>query len=158
MATVDTVWNLYNHRVMSQKDVVAWADEKILELELPNDEIFEELMNLSLLKPNLERFYYMRIIDYEDDFRFIDAFAVRVCALDLESESERESFISWVCSYICELLDLGSDSPIGRFEYCIARYADMLPDTREAENYFDQEVNAYKKTFVSLGGAKARPF
>ncbi len=134
MTKISTVMTLCNLGFMTDGEVIAWADDQLLQ----ETENFEHISLLSLKGPS----YCLKLASYEfprpREFSFIEEFALRTRILDLASENDKQRFLKWVSS---ECMGRDIEIPEVHFGYLIDHYFFECDDLAYANNFLEEQLN-----------------
>jgi len=133
MSNIPTVMALFDHNMLSEKEVVSWADEQLLEESEP----FEYISMLSLKGPT----FCAKLPDYEFPsarvFSFIEEFALRTKDLNRQSRESMDNFLRWVST---ECMGRDIDIPEVNFGYHVDHYFFECDDVKFANKFLNEEL------------------
>lgn len=126
---------------MSQEEVIAWADDKMLNCKNIEPHIFDALMYFSLMDTEQGKDHKY----IHDDFSLADDFALRVSALDYSDSVERDNFNNWLLGRSSEFYQFCN--LIGEYVYFLADHYDEFPPTKE---WFSKRINELKGKYSDI--------
>lgn len=133
MNEIATIVGIWKEGLLSDEEVIVWADEWILESECPE----EEMIELSLKGPGACSKKPSYEFPVARRFSFTERFALRAANLNLENEAEINEFIEWlVRDYMGENLDL----PEVSLGYHVDHYAWDCDNKPLAVRYLKEEM------------------
>ncbi len=140
---IPTVMALFKMNLMSEAEVVTWADQALL-----NDtEDFEYISELSLKGPkycaNMPEVEFPR----SREFSFVEEFALRTYKINISDPIEKNDFVRWVSS-ACMGEDL--EVPEINFGYLIDHYFFECEDLAFANKYLKAELKEFKKSHLAI--------
>jgi len=148
MSNIENVMGFWKEGILTEAEVIIWADQQILKEDDPS----EAMMDLSLKGPA----FCSKRPSYEfpaaRNFSFSEAFALRASKLDVENITEVERFIVWL-SRAC----LGEDlaTPEVTFGYNVEHYTFACNDWPLAIEYLKDNIQELlpkcRKLAISLG-------
>lgn len=133
MNEIATIIGIWKEGLLSDEEVIVWADEWILESECPEEETIE----LSLKGPKICSTKPSYEFPSGRDFLFSERFALRAVNIDLENSAEVEVFIAWL-TRACMGEDL--DLPEVMLGYHVDHYAWDCDNKPLAIRYLKKEM------------------
>lgn len=130
------VLGLFAEGLMSNDDVVLWADNKIKEESDPDECLFELSLNGVGRDTRLRECSFPK----SREFTFLEIFSLRVVAFDFNLENEPEDFVSWIVD-----ASLGKDVSIPEvhFGYLLDHYFFECNDIDFAVEYLQKEIKQF---------------
>ena len=96
MTPLSVALTLWDIGLVSEADLVAWADAQILEQENPSDEFFE----ISLHGPAwCLKWEARELMTRPVQLTFLEEFSLRACALNLASDPSATRFVDWASRF-----------------------------------------------------------
>ena len=135
MNEIATIIGIWKEGLLSDEEVVVWADEWILESEYPE----EEMIELSLKGPKACSKKPSYEFPSSRDFSFSERFALRAVNIDLDSNTDIDAFISWL-TRACTGEDI--DLPEVMLGYHVDHYAWDCDDMPHAVRHLKKEMAA----------------
>ncbi len=132
---ISIIVGLWFEGFFNEKEVVAWADKNILEMD---DDIYDPLIELSLKGP----VQCVKKPSYEfpsrKEFSFRERFAIRLTKLDLANHEDVKNFVTWVAR---NAMGEDHDTPEVQFGYQLDHYLDY--DEIDPVVHFERNVHEY---------------
>jgi hypothetical protein len=100
MEPIEVVLALWEEDIMAEREVIAWADEKILSMDSPSHDLIE----LSLHGPS----ECVKKPEYQFPTRpaklsYSQRFALKASTLDTSSDSAVKDFVIWICRNVLDV-------------------------------------------------------
>jgi hypothetical protein len=136
MTRIPVVMAMWTEGLLSDEDVVKWADDQIIN---DSDE-FDYVVELSLKGPRQCLLMHECEFPKPRELTYLERFSLKLASLNLKSENETRQFISWVASNA-----LGEDREIPEvmFGYLMDEYYFDSCDISFALKYFDEEIEKF---------------
>ena len=133
MSNIPTIMALYHRHMISEKEVIAWADEQLLNESEP----FDYIVELSLKGPDFCSNLPEREFPPAREFSFIEEFALRTKNLNVEAIDEKNDFLNWVST---ECMGEDLEIPEVSFGYHIDHYFFECEDLSFANKYLKEQL------------------